>query len=224
MEGIIDLHHDIMFFIVLISIFTFWMIFKTVYLFRLDKGSIRIPSNMTHHTQIEIIWTVIPSLILLSIALPSFALLYKMDEIVTPDMTFKAIGNQWYWTYEYVEVDPFDNSIECTIIRDSYMASEELLVKRYTVEWADSLRLLDATESALIPIKLQIRILITSTDVLHSWAVPSLGIKLDACPGRLNEVSLFIKREGFYYGQCSEICGINHAFMPIVIQATKYYY
>jgi cytochrome c oxidase subunit 2 len=224
MEGIIDLHHDIMFFIILISIFVFWMIILTTisfqftnldnYLHTDNKRWIRLPSTTTHNTQIEVIWTVIPSIILLFIALPSFALLYKMDAINVPDITLKAIGNQWYWTYEYVQ------TYDSNIIFDSYMSTNASLLDEFS-DWGYNLKALDTTEYAALPVESQIRILITSTDVLHSWAVPSLGVKLDACPGRLNELSIFIKRIGYYYGQCSEICGVNHAFMPIVIAATS---
>jgi cytochrome c oxidase subunit 1 len=222
-EGIVDLHHDIMFFIVLISVFVFWMIFITVYKFRLTDSylntsmrneNLRLPSVRTHEMFIEIIWTVVPTIILLLIAFPSFALLYKMDSISTPEITFKVIGNQWYWSYEY---STFQDK---SLVFDSYISTEETLVERYN-KWSHALRLLDVTAAAVLPAESKIRILITSADVLHSWAVPSLGVKLDACPGRINEVSIYIKRLGYYYGQCSEICGVNHAFMPILIAATS---
>jgi cytochrome c oxidase subunit 1 len=224
MEGIVDLHHDIMFFIVLISTLVFWMILLTTVNFGFTtfdnysglhgKSWTRVPSSRVHETTTEIIWTVIPSFILLFIALPSFAILYKMDAITLPDITFKAVGNQWYWSYEYTHV------LSSDIILDSYMSAGDLLLAEFS-SWGYLLRALDTTEYSVLPSEAQIRILITSKDVLHSWAVPSLGLKLDACPGRLNELSVFIKRVGYYYGQCSEICGVNHAFMPIVIAATS---
>jgi cytochrome c oxidase subunit 1 len=233
MEGIVDLHHDIMFFVVLISTVVFWMIFlitvnfgftasdnyrvfRNFYNRDLLIGSrwTRVPSSRVHETTIEIIWTVIPSFILLFVALPSFAILYKMDVIILPDTTFKAVGNQWYWSYEYTQESGSD------IILDSYMSAGNLLLAEFS-SWGFLLRALDTTEYSVLPSEAEIRILITSKDVLHSWAVPSLGLKLDACPGRLNELSVFIKRVGYYYGQCSEICGVNHAFMPIVIAATS---
>jgi cytochrome c oxidase subunit 2 len=161
----------------------------------------------------------VPSLILLIIAVPSFALLFKMDEVTSPDMTFKAVGNQWYWTYEYTSLQKRFLGVE------SYMSSEPLLNTRYGI-YSYIFRLLDVTSCSVLPSKILVRVLITSTDVLHSWAVPSLGIKLDACLGRLNEVTLLIRRVGYYYGQCSEICDINYAFMSILIVATdlEYFY
>nr|YP_010620077.1 cytochrome c oxidase subunit 2 [Pterosiphonia complanata]WAX04090.1 cytochrome c oxidase subunit 2 [Pterosiphonia complanata] len=208
MEGIINLHHDLMFFICVISIFVTWMLGRTLWLF--EESQNKISSNSTHGIFIEIIWTTTPALILLLIAIPSFSLLYAMDEIVSPAITVKALGHQWYWSYEYS--DYIDDTYE-PINFDSYMVPEEDLTQGY-------LRLLEVDNRMVIPIRTHIRIIVSAADVLHSWAIPSLGIKCDAIPGRLNQASLFIKREGLYYGQCSEICGVNHGFMPIVIEAT----
>lgn len=145
------------------------------------------------------------------IAVPSFALLYSIDEIVDPAITLKVIGHQWYWSYEY---NDYSNLFGSCINFDSYMISDDDLEE-------GQIRLLDVDNKLVLPINTHVRALITSTDVLHSWAVPSLGVKMDACPGRLNQVSIFIKREGSFYGQCSEICGVQHGFMPIVIEATS---
>jgi len=144
------------------------------------------------------------------IAIPSFALLYSLDEVINPSMTLKVIGHQWYWSYEYSNSSNPKNILNF----DSYMKSEEDLT-------LGNFRLLEVDNRIVLPIKIHIRLLVTAADVLHSWAVPSLGIKVDACPGRLNQVFLFLKREGVFYGQCSEICGINHGFMPIVVQGVK---
>jgi len=144
------------------------------------------------------------------IAIPSFALLYSLDEVINPSMTLKVIGHQWYWSYEYSDSSNPKNILNF----DSYMKSEEDLT-------LGNFRLLEVDNRIVLPIKIHIRLLVTAADVLHSWAVPSLGIKVDACPGRLNQVFLFLKREGVFYGQCSEICGINHGFMPIVVQGVK---
>nr|YP_010620008.1 cytochrome c oxidase subunit 2 [Symphyocladiella dendroidea]WAX04021.1 cytochrome c oxidase subunit 2 [Symphyocladiella dendroidea] len=209
MEGIINLHHDLMFFICVISIFVTWMLIRTLWLF--ENSQNQISSNVTHGILIEIIWTTTPALILIIIAIPSFSLLYAMDEIVSPTITIKALGHQWYWSYEYS--DYIDENYE-SINFDSYMIPEEDLLK-------GQLRLLEVDNRMVVPIQTHIRIIVSAADVLHSWAIPSLGIKCDAIPGRLNQASLFIKREGLYYGQCSEICGINHGFMPIVIEATN---
>nr|YP_010987626.1 cytochrome c oxidase subunit II [Oxytelus finitimus]WON66045.1 cytochrome c oxidase subunit II [Oxytelus finitimus] len=152
---------------------------------------------------IEIIWTLMPAIILIFIALPSLRLLYLLDEINNPSITIKAIGHQWYWSYEYTD---FSN-----IEFDSYMIpSNELLMH--------SFRLLDVDNRMIIPFNTQIRLLVTSEDVIHSWTIPSLNIKIDATPGRLNQVSLFNNRTGVFFGQCSEICGANHSFMPIVLE------
>lgn len=205
--------------------------------------------NINHGTTIEIVWTVLPAFILLFIAIPSFALLYAMDEIIDPVLTVKVIGHQWYWSYEYSDysvvyanklseyhsIDEFsawesiykdmgylkDKSLlsylynavvipETTIKFDSYMIHDaELNV--------GDLRLLKTDMPLFLPKNTHIRLLITSSDVLHSWAVPSFGVKLDAVPGRLNQTSLYLKNTGTFYGQCSELCGVNHAFMPIEV-------
>nr|YP_001315116.1 cytochrome c oxidase subunit 2 [Chlorokybus atmophyticus]ABO15097.1 cytochrome c oxidase subunit 2 [Chlorokybus atmophyticus] len=207
MQGIIDLHHDIFFFLTVILLFVVWMLGRTLWHFRANKNPI--PENIVHGTAIEIAWTVTPSLILMLIAIPSFALLYSMDEVVDPAVTIKAIGHQWYWSYEYSD---YTNSEGAGIAYDSYMIPEDDLE-------LGQLRLLEVDNRVVVPANTHVRMIVTSADVLHSWAVPSLGIKCDAIPGRLNQTSLFIKREGVYYGQCSELCGANHAFMPIVVEA-----
>lgn len=209
MEGIINLHHDLMFFVCVISIFVTWMLLRTVWLFESSQN--KISSNLSHGILIELIWTTTPALILLIIAIPSFSLLYAMDEIVSPTITIKALGHQWYWSYEYS--DYIDENFE-SINFDSYMIPEEDLN-------LGQLRLLEVDNRMVVPIQTHVRIVVSAADVLHSWAVPSLGIKCDAIPGRLNQASLFIKREGLYYGQCSEICGVNHGFMPIVVEAVN---
>nr|UNY33500.1 cytochrome c oxidase subunit 2 [Lepidurus apus apus] len=153
---------------------------------------------------IEIIWTVFPALILISIALPSLRLLYLLDEVNEPSLTIKAMGHQWYWSYEYSD---FTN-----IEFDSYMTpTQDLMLNEF--------RLLDVDNRLVVPFNTQIRLLVSAADVLHSWTIPSLGVKVDAIPGRLNQLSLFINRPGLFFGQCSEICGANHSFMPIVIES-----
>ena len=209
MEGIINLHHDLMFFLCVILIFVSWILFRTIWLF--DSSKNEISSNLNHGILIEIIWTTTPALILLIIAIPSFSLLYAMDEIVSPTITIKALGHQWYWSYEYS--DYINKEFE-PINFDSYMIPEEDLLQ-------GQLRLLEVDNRMVVPIQTHIRVIVSAADVLHSWAIPSLGIKCDAIPGRLNQASFFVKREGLYYGQCSEICGINHGFMPIVVEAVN---
>lgn len=163
--------------------------------------------KVVHGTAIEIIWTVIPSLILVVVALPSFALLYSIDEVIDPSVTVKCVGHQWYWSYEYSD---FESKLG-TINFDSYMIPEDELE-------LGELRLLEVDNRIVLPVQTHVRILVTAADVLHSWAVPSLGIKVDACTGRLNQTSLFALREGVFYGQCSEICGVGHGNMPIVVE------
>nr|YP_010555037.1 cytochrome c oxidase subunit II [Schizodactylus jimo]UYR20463.1 cytochrome c oxidase subunit II [Schizodactylus jimo] len=156
---------------------------------------------------IEIIWTILPAATLIFIALPSLRLLYLLDENMDPLITIKTIGHQWYWSYEYTD---FNKPYEF----DSYMMP-------YNEASANSFRLLDVDNRTVLPMNTQVRMLITAADVLHSWTVPSLGVKVDATPGRLNQTNFFINRPGLFYGQCSEICGANHSFMPIVIESVN---
>nr|YP_009473455.1 cytochrome c oxidase subunit II [Choristoneura murinana]YP_010585863.1 cytochrome c oxidase subunit II [Choristoneura metasequoiacola]AVI57939.1 cytochrome c oxidase subunit II [Choristoneura murinana]UZY20646.1 cytochrome c oxidase subunit II [Choristoneura metasequoiacola] len=153
---------------------------------------------------IELIWTILPAITLIFIALPSLRLLYLLDELNNPLITLKSIGHQWYWSYEYSD---FHN-----IQFDSYMIPINEMKN-------DNFRLLDVDNRIVLPMNNQIRILVTATDVIHSWTIPSLGVKVDANPGRLNQTNFFINRPGIFYGQCSEICGANHSFMPIVIES-----
>lgn len=166
----------------------------------------------SHSTFLEIFWTVVPAITLIGIAYPSFNLLYALDDLTDPVVTLKVIGHQWYWSYEQnVSLNLLDESFSF----DSYMIpTDDLAFGMY--------RLLEVDNRVVLPAKTHIRLLITSADVLHSWAVPSLGIKVDACPGRLNQATLYIKRAGLYFGQCSEICGINHGFMPIAVLAVSF--
>lgn len=209
MEGIINLHHDIMFFLFVIAGVVFWMLARTLYLFRASVN--KKPSKVVHGTMLEIVWTVTPSIILMLIAVPSFALLYSLEEVIDPAITLKAIGRQWYWSYEYSD---YNTDSDEPIAFDSYMLPDDELEP-------GQLRLLEVDNRIVLPIDTHVRILVTGGDVLHSFAVPSLGIKMDAVPGRLNQVSMFIQREGVFYGQCSELCGVNHGFMPIVIEAVS---
>nr|AFE61472.1 cytochrome oxidase subunit 2 [Amischa analis] len=158
---------------------------------------------------IELIWTILPALTLIFIALPSLRLLYLLDEINNPLITIKTIGHQWYWSYEYSD---FKN-----IEFDSYMIPTNEL-KSF------NFRLLDVDNRIVIPFNSQIRMLVTAADVLHSWTIPSLSVKIDATPGRLNQINFFTNRTGIFFGQCSEICGANHSFMPIVLESISPFY
>jgi len=242
MEGIIEFHHDVQVYLLIIVTFVTWMLFSIVYKFGISlyikvinakkeiflinifdklfnesyedeklhllkkrKQSLVI-KNITHGVVLEIIWTILPVFVLVGIAIPSFALLYSIDEIIDPTLTIKVIGHQWYWSYEYTD---YENN---KVLFDSYMVPENDLQ-------LGDLRLLEVDRKVWLPINTHIRVLVTANDVLHCWAMPSFGVKMDAVPGRLNQICLYIKREGIFYGQCSELCGVNHGFMPIVVKA-----
>nr|WHU31465.1 cytochrome c oxidase subunit II [Claassenia xucheni] len=153
---------------------------------------------------IEVIWTILPAVTLVFIALPSLRLLYLLDEVSNPSLTLKTIGHQWYWSYEFSDFTQVEF--------DSYMTP-------YREMGPEGFRLLDVDNRVVLPMNSQIRVLITAADVLHSWTVPALGVKVDATPGRLNQTSFLLSRPGIFYGQCSEICGANHSFMPIVLES-----
>nr|WHM51851.1 cytochrome c oxidase subunit II [Heterotermes tenuis] len=165
---------------------------------------------MLEGQMIETTWTIAPAIILVFIAMPSLRLLYLMDEIHNPALTLKAVGHQWYWSYEYSDFTKLEF--------DSYMTPQE-------EQQASTFRLLDTDNRVVLPMNSPIRLIVTAADVLHSWTIPSLGVKSDATPGRLNQMSFSINRSGLLYGQCSEICGANHSFMPITIESVpaKYF-
>nr|AIG23022.1 cytochrome c oxidase subunit II [Dasykaluta rosamondae] len=166
-------------------------------------------TNTMDAQEVETIWTIMPAVILVLIALPSLRILYMMDEIFNPYLTIKAMGHQWYWSYEYTDYED--------LTFDSYMVPTQDLIP-------GQLRLLEVDNRVVLPMELPIRVLISSEDVLHAWAVPSLGMKADAIPGRLNQTTLTSTRPGVYFGQCSEICGSNHSFMPVVLEVSTLKY
>jgi len=212
------------FFLIAISFFIIYFLIRTVILF--NNKTQNQPLIVVHAPILEIIWTLIPAIVLVFVAIPSFSLLYSMDDLIDPFFTIKVIGHQWYWSYEFLdpnilfklyveEMREAGESVEFNTIPlafrfDSFLLADEFLEKK-------SLRLLDVDNKLFLPVETNIRILVTAADVLHSWAVPAFGIKLDGCPGRLNQTGVFIKRPGIFYGQCSEICGVNHGFMPIAV-------
>lgn len=201
MEEIVFFHDQIMFLLIVIVIAVLWLLVEALNGKYYDR-------DLTDGTLLEIVWTIIPAVILVFIASPSLKLLYLMDEVVSPALTIKAIGHQWYWSYEYSDYQ------EETLEFDSYMVPTSDLN-------SGDFRLLEVDNRLVVPINTHVRILVTGADVLHSFAVPALGLKTDAVPGRLNQTGIFIKRPGTFYGQCSGICGANHSFMPIVIEAVS---
>nr|YP_009045210.1 cytochrome c oxidase subunit II [Athyma cama]AHA03548.1 cytochrome c oxidase subunit II [Athyma cama] len=196
MEQIIFFHDHTLIILIMITILVSYLMIQLFFNKYINRF-------LLEEQMIELIWTILPAITLIFIALPSLRLLYLLDELNNPLITLKSIGHQWYWSYEYSDF----NNIEF----DSYMIQ--------STDNLSNFRLLDVDNRIVLPINNQIRILITATDVIHSWAIPSLSVKVDANPGRLNQTSFFINRPGIFYGQCSEICGANHSFMPIVIES-----
>nr|AIY62077.1 cytochrome c oxidase subunit 2 [Parrhinotermes browni] len=181
------------------------MILTTVsYMMMMLMKNKNISRFMLEGQLIETTWTIAPAVILIFIAMPSLRLLYLMDEVHTPTLTLKVVGHQWYWSYEYSDFTKLEF--------DSYMTQNEDYQPK-------NFRLLETDNRIVIPMNSPIRAIVTAADVLHSWAIPSLGVKTDATPGRLNQTSFSINRPGILYGQCSEICGANHSFMPIVMES-----
>jgi cytochrome c oxidase subunit 2 len=211
MEGLQIFNCQLLLVITAIVVLVSWLLLATIET-TVEFHNSWSATDFSHSNVLEICWTSVPALILLSVASPSFALLFSMDEVAQPNLTLKVFGHQWYWSYE---MSDFNSCLSSKNLRyTSYMLTKDDFLEQ---EVPGLLRNLETTRRVVLPTNTHIRLLITSVDVLHSWAVPSLGIKVDACPGRLNLVSLFIKRCGLYYGQCSEICGINHGFMPITL-------
>nr|UBA16548.1 cytochrome c oxidase subunit II [Limenitis homeyeri] len=196
MEQIIFFHDHTLIILIMITILVSYLMISLFFNKYINRF-------LLEEQMIELIWTILPAITLIFIALPSLRLLYLLDELNNPLITLKSIGHQWYWSYEYSDF----NNVEF----DSYMIQSTNNLNNF--------RLLDVDNRIILPMNNQIRILITATDVIHSWTIPSLGVKVDANPGRLNQTSFFINRPGLFFGQCSEICGANHSFMPIVIES-----
>ncbi len=201
----IVIFHDYMLLpiITAITVFVLFLVIYACIKFRASKN--KVASQTSHNTAIEIVWTLVPCLILIVMAVPSFKVLYSQDKVPPADVTVKAIGYQWYWGYEY----PDEN-----IIFDSYMIEDKDLKQNQP-------RLLSVDNEVVVPVNKNIKVLITANDVLHAWALPSFGVKRDAVPGRINETWFRAERTGTFYGQCSELCGIKHAFMPITVKVVS---
>ncbi|MCE2716111.1 MAG: cytochrome c oxidase subunit II [Pseudomonadota bacterium] len=206
MESLHDMHHLLLF--VITGIATTVLVLMGYIFYKFHHKRHPTPQIFTHNSTLEAIWTIIPVIILIVIGIPSIRLLHKMETPVNADITIKAIGHQWYWSYEYPDAKNNGEHFEF----DSYMLEEKDLKP-------GQLRLLDVDNPMVVPVDTIICVLITAADVLHSFAVPALGIKKDAAPGRINETWFSIKKPGMYYGQCSKLCGAKHGFMPIVLKA-----
>ena len=208
--GIVELHNNIFFYLVVISILVFWMLGSTIYNYNSNNTKIS-HKYLVHGTIIEVVWTILPAVVLLAIAIPSFRLLYILDELILPTITIKVTGHQWYWSFEYSD---YETESGDAIEFDSYMVPEsDLELGQY--------RLLAVDNPVVVPENTHVRLIVTGADVLHDYAVPALGIKIDATPGRLNQTSLLAERIGTFYGQCSELCGVWHGFMPTVVESVS---
>ena len=202
MQQVLDFNNLLTFLIIAIVIFVLVLLAYVMIRFRASANPV--PSKTTHNALVEVVWTVVPIMILIVIAIPSFKLLYFQDRAVNAEMTIKAVGHQWYWTYEYPDHGDFEF--------DSLMIADEDIQ-------GDQVRLLETDNRIVLPVDTDVRILVTADDVIHAWTIPAFGVKIDAVPGRLNETWVRIEREGVYYGQCSELCGVYHGFMPITVEA-----
>ena len=229
--GIFTLHDDIMIVLTVICFFVLWILLSILINFRASKkwsNEFRNDFSFFYFqhaaTLLETVWTITPAIIILIIASPSFSLLYSLEELFSPEYTLKAIGHQWFWEYEcdFRTIRPTkdfeDISEDDSLFESKFNA---YIKKTDDVQKSHGFRLLDTDFPLALPTETKIRLIVTSADVLHCWAVPAFGVKLDACPGRLNATTLFIDRLGIFYGQCSEICGVNHGFMPIHVRTLR---
>ena len=208
-EGIHTFHNLLLWIITIICLFVGVML--AIVILRFNEKANPEPSKTTHNTMLEFVWTVVPILILVTIAIPSFRLLYLQRVIPEAALTIKATGNQWYWSYEYPEHKTADGE---AVSFDSILKSDDELKP-------GDPRLLATDTPLVVPVNKVVKVIVTASDVLHAWAVPSLGVKLDAVPGRLNELWFKAEKEGVFYGQCSELCGKDHAFMPIEVRVVS---
>ena len=204
MERINDFHNLLLVIITAIAVFVLFLLLYVMYRFAERRNPT--PSKTTHNTMLEVLWTTVPVIILVVIAIPSFRLLYYSDRAEDAEMTLKAIGHQWYWSYEYP--DQGNLAFDAVMLTDDELAEGQR-------------RLLETDNPVVLPVDTKIRLLVTADDVIHSFAVPAFGVKLDANPGTVNETWFEITREGTFYGQCSEICGSGHSYMPIQIKAVS---
>ena len=204
MRGIVEFHNLLLVISGVVVVIVLFLLLFAVWRFSEKRNPT--PSKTTHNTLLEVVWTTIPIIILVVIAIPSFKLLYFTDRIETADLTLKATGRQWYWSYEYPDHGNF--TFDANMIPTAELKG-------------DQRRLMETDNRVVFPVGKTVRLLFTASDVLHSWAVPAFGIKLDAVPGRLNETWVRVDEEGVYYGFCSELCGVNHSYMPIAVEVVS---
>jgi len=205
MEQMVSFHNELLWIITAISLFV--LVLLLICIFRFNERANPVPSKTTHNTLLEVIWTAVPVLILVTIAVPSYRLLYFVDRISDADMTLKVTGNQWYWSYEYPDSNV---TFDATPIPDDKIDASK-----------GQHRLLEVDNPVVLPIDTSVRVLVTGADVIHSWAVPAFGVKSDTVPGRTNETWIRATKLGRFYGQCSELCGVDHSFMPIVVDVVS---
>jgi cytochrome c oxidase subunit 2 len=201
-ERLSEFHDELLVIIFLIALFVLSLLLYVIV--RFNQRRHPVPTRTSHNTVVEMLWTVVPVLILVIIAIPSFKLMYYMDRVPNPDMTIKVTGHQWYWSYDYP--DQGDLSFDSNLIPESDLKPGQK-------------RLLDVDNPLVVPVDTVIRVYVTGTDVIHSWFIPSFGVQEYAIVGRLNESWMKVEHPGVYYGQCNQICGVNHAFMPIKVEA-----
>lgn len=200
-----DFHTELLWIVTIITLFVLALLL--ICIFRFNEKANPVPSKTTHNSVLEVVWTVLPIVILVVIAIPSYRLLFFADRTTEAEMTMKIIGNQWFWSYEYPDQEISFDSIPRPDNEIDTAKGEH--------------RLLEVDKHVVLPVGTNIRLLFTATDVLHAWTIPAFGVKLDSVPGRINETWVRIDKEGRYYGQCSELCGVNHSFMPIVVDAVS---
>jgi len=200
-----DFHTELFWIMAIITLFVLALLL--ICIFRFNEKANPVPSKTTHNSVLEVVWTVLPIVILVVIAIPSYRLLFFADRTTEAEMTMKIIGNQWFWSYEYPDQEISFDSIPRPDNEIDTAKGEH--------------RLLEVDKHVVLPVGTNIRLLFTATDVLHAWTIPAFGVKLDSVPGRINETWVRIDKEGRYYGQCSELCGVNHSFMPIVVDAVS---
>ncbi|WP_244287877.1 cytochrome c oxidase subunit II [Labrenzia sp. 011] len=222
-DSVTDVMDDITWFnnftLVIITVITLLVLaLLLICVFRFGSKSNPVPSRTSHNTMIEVVWTIAPILILVVIAIPSFRLLYKQLDIPEYDMTIKATGYQWYWGYEYTDEGMGELSFDSLMVPDD---ERQAVAEARGVTLKEVPRLLAVDYDLVIPVDTTVRMQVTSEDVIHSFAMPSFGVKVDAIPGRLNETWFHARQEGVFYGQCSELCGKDHAFMPIAVRVVS---